>query len=74
MGGLTGLQVLSELRYVDLTWPVIVMSGHGDMSVAVKSMALGALDFLEKPFEEDQLVDALERGFRLLAVDAKLDR
>lgn len=72
MGGLTGLQVLSELRFMEMTWPVIVMTGHGDMSVGVKSLALGAIDFLEKPFDQEVLVDALERGFKSLSAKGPL--
>jgi two-component system response regulator FixJ len=66
MGGLTGLQVLSELRWMELEWPVVVMTGHGDVSVGVKAMALGAIDFLEKPFGEDVLIEVLDRGFASL--------
>jgi two-component system response regulator FixJ len=46
--------------------PVIAMTGYGDVDVAVQSMKLGALDFLEKPFAREVLSEALERGFRQL--------
>ena len=67
MGGLTGLQVLSELRYMELDWPVVVMTGHGDISVGAKAMALGAIAFLEKPFGENELSGVLDQAFHALA-------
>lgn len=73
MGGLTGLQVLSELRWMELEWPVVVMTGHGDVSVGVKAMALGAIDFLEKPFNEEVLNDVLERAFASLAAQQTIN-
>jgi two-component system response regulator FixJ len=67
MGGLNGLQVLSELCWLELKWPVVLMTGHGDVSVGVKAMALGAIDFLEKPFSEEIMVEVLDRAFLKLA-------
>jgi two-component system response regulator FixJ len=66
MPGVDGMELLRTLiaRRADL--PVIVMTGHGDIPLAVEAIKLGALDFLEKPFEDDRLVAAigmaLERG------------
>jgi two-component system response regulator FixJ len=45
---------------------VIPMTGHGDIDMAVRAMRTGAVDFLEKPFTDDRLIAALERGFALL--------
>lgn len=42
--------------------PVIIMTGHGDISIAVQAMKAGAIDFLEKPFEKVVLIDAIERA------------
>lgn len=61
-----GLAVQSELSRRGCAMPVIAMTGYGDVDVAVQSMKLGALDFLEKPFSREVLVDALERGFAQL--------
>ncbi len=61
-----GFQVMADLGNSQVDWPVIVMTGHGEVSVAVRAMKLGAIDFLEKPFEEDVLLGSLDRAFGLL--------
>lgn len=66
MPQMDGLAVQEALAERGVTMPVIVMTGHGDISIAVQAMKAGALDFLEKPFENRALFDALERGFRQL--------
>jgi FixJ family two-component response regulator len=58
-----GLSVLRNLAERDVHWPVIAMTGHGDVQLAVASMKLGAFDFFEKPIGEDDLSTALEQGF-----------
>ena len=66
MPEMDGFQVMSELASRGVDWPVVVMTGHGEVPVAVRAMKLGAVDFLEKPFEEDVLLGSLERAFGLL--------
>lgn len=73
LGGISGLDVIEALGPGRSRLPVIVMTGHGDVAMAVKSMKLGAIDFLEKPFEEEALVAALKRGFELLARRAQAE-
>lgn len=63
-----GLEVQRELNDRGIGLPVIVLTGHGDISIAVQAMKAGAIDFLEKPFEKAQLLVALDTGF------AKLER
>jgi len=63
-----GLEVQRELNDRGIGLPVIVLTGHGDISIAVQAMKAGAIDFLEKPFEKAQLLVALDAGF------AKLER
>lgn len=63
MPEMDGLQVLQQLRDRGITMPVIVLTGHGDVSIAVKAMRGGAADFLEKPFEADQLLTAIDTAF-----------
>jgi len=58
-----GLGVLRELRRRNINWPVIAITGHGDVKLAVNAMKLGAFDFLEKPIEDEDLGSVLERGF-----------
>jgi two-component system, LuxR family, response regulator FixJ len=66
MPEMDGFQVMSELASRGVDWPVVVMTGHGEVPVAVRAMKLGAVDFLEKPFEEEVLLGSLERAFGLL--------
>ena len=61
-----GFQVMTELAEREVSWPVIAMTGHGEIPVAVRAMKLGAVDFLEKPFEETVLLGSLDRAFGLL--------
>lgn len=63
MPGMDGIQVQQELRDRGSTIPVIVMTGHGDVNVAVQAMKAGAVDFIEKPFEKAALLAALNEGF-----------
>lgn len=63
MADMDGIEVQQALRDRGLLFPVIVMTGHGDISVAVQAMKLGASDFIEKPFERATLLKAVEHGF-----------
>jgi two-component system response regulator FixJ len=67
MPEMDGLEVQKALQDRGLTHPVIVMTGHGDVNVAVQAMKAGAVDFIEKPFEKAQLVSAIEEGFSRIA-------
>ena len=70
MPGLDGLGVQQTLRDRGSTLPIIVMTGHGDVNVAVQAMKAGAVDFIEKPFEKAVLMKAIEEGFaRIEQVD-----
>ncbi len=66
MPEMDGFQVMTELAERGVEWPVVVMTGHGEVSVAVRAMKMGAVDFLEKPFDEALLLASLERAFLLL--------
>ena len=66
MPGRGGLAVQAELARRGSFMPVVAMTGFGDVDVAVESMKLGATEFLEKPFENDVLLEALEQGFSRL--------
>ncbi|NML07473.1 response regulator FixJ [Sphingomonas sp. G-3-2-10] len=66
MPGMDGLEVQAELNARGVPMPVIVLTGHGDISTAVVAMKGGAVDFIEKPFEKTVLLDAIERAFERL--------
>jgi len=59
MPGLSGIDLLKRLRELKMTIPVIVVTGHGDVPLAVDAMKYGASDFLEKPFDDDILLAAV---------------
>lgn len=67
MPEIDGLQVQQQLNECGMVLPVIMLTGHGDILIAVKAMKAGAVDFLEKPFETDALKDAIDRAFERLA-------
>ena len=63
MPEMDGLQVQQPLKDRGIGFPVIVMTGHGDVNVAVQAMKAGAVDFIEKPFEKAVLMSAIDEGF-----------
>jgi two-component system response regulator FixJ len=66
MPEMDGFHVMAELNKREIDWPVIVMTGHGEVPVAVRAMKLGAIDFIEKPFSEDALLACFANAFALL--------
>ncbi|MGQ7816783.1 sigma-54-dependent transcriptional regulator [Metapseudomonas furukawaii] len=65
MPGIDGLELLRQLRERDPDLPVLLITGHGDVPLAVQAMRAGAYDFLEKPFPSDQLLDSVHRALDL---------
>jgi two-component system response regulator FixJ len=63
MPGMDGLQVQAEMAARGYNLPVVVLTGHGDVATAVRAMRGGAIDFLEKPFNRERLLEALAVGF-----------
>jgi two-component system response regulator FixJ len=66
MPGLDGFEVIEALGDLISQFAIIIMTGHGDITTAVRAMKLGAVDFLEKPFADDLLMATLENGFQTL--------
>jgi len=62
MPGMDGLEVQQALKERGVPLPVIIMTGHGDVSLAVQAMKAGAVDFIEKPFEKAVLLSAIEQA------------
>ena len=62
MPDMSGVELLKQLRAANAMLPTIVITGHGDVPMAVEAMKAGALDFIEKPFEEQVLLDAIGRA------------
>ncbi len=64
MPGIDGIELLKRLKASRSAFPVLIMTGHGDVPLAVEAMKLGASDFLEKPFEDDRLVGMIDAALR----------
>ena len=65
MPGIDGLQLLQQVHAQDPELPVLLITGHGDVPLAVQAMRAGAYDFLEKPFASDALLDSVRRALAL---------
>ena len=85
MKGMSGLALQSHLSSFPLHPPIIIITGHGDVSMAVQAVQAGALDFLEKPFNEQILLESIYRGIekdaeqrgeasKVAEVQARVDR
>jgi two-component system, LuxR family, response regulator FixJ len=71
MPGLDGIEFLKRMKSQHGAFPIIIMTGHGDVPLAVEAMKLGAVDFLEKPFEDDRLITMIEMAIRQAEPAAK---
>ena len=71
MPGLDGIELLKRMKTGHSTFPILIMTGHGDVPLAVEAMKLGAVDFLEKPFEDDRLIGMIETAIRQAEPAAK---
>jgi RNA polymerase sigma factor (sigma-70 family) len=65
MHDMNGLELQQHLLKKPIYPPIIMITGHGDVPMAVHAIQSGAIDFLEKPFNDDTLLAAIERGFKL---------
>ena len=64
MPGIDGIELLKRMKAANSMFPILIMTGHGDVPLAVEAMKLGAVDFLEKPFEDDRLTAMIETAIR----------
>jgi two-component system response regulator FixJ len=64
MPGIDGIELLKRLKTNRSLLPVVIMTGHGDVLLAVEAMKLGAVDFLEKPFQDDRLIGMIDLALR----------
>lgn len=65
MPGMSGLDLQQKLNEMGGAPPVIIISGHGDIPMAVKAVQAGAVDFVEKPFNEQEILDTVHRAFKI---------
>jgi FixJ family two-component response regulator len=63
MSGISGMEVQRKLNDAESILPIIFMTGHGDLPMAVRAMRLGALHFLRKPVDETELLDSIQQAF-----------
>jgi two-component system, LuxR family, response regulator FixJ len=64
MPGMSGIELLRRLQELKIGVPVIVITGHGDVPLAVEAMRIGAVDFLEKPFDDEVLLASVRSALR----------
>jgi two-component system C4-dicarboxylate transport response regulator DctD len=74
MPGATGQDVLNHFRIADSDLPVVLLTGHGDVSLAVEAMRSGAYDFIEKPYDADHLIAVLDRAVEKRRLSSELRR
>jgi len=65
MPGMNGMELLAQLREKEIYLPVIMITGHGDVAMAVRAMKLGAFDFLAKPFNAHELLERVHAALAL---------
>ena len=73
MPGLDGIELLKRMKAGHSAFPIVIMTGHGDVPLAVEAMKLGAVDFLEKPFEDDRLIAMIETAIQQAEPAARSD-
>jgi two-component system response regulator DctR len=64
MAHTSGLALQEELNAIDARVPIVFISGHGDISVAIKTIKAGAVDFVQKPYHDQQLLDSINEALR----------
>ena len=70
---MSGLKLQEELRARNIDWPTVLITGHGDIDACRRAFRNGAVDFLTKPVDEQDLIDAIQRGQAVLSKAAQHD-
>jgi two-component system, LuxR family, response regulator FixJ len=73
MPGMTGLELVRKLKQDGVAMPVVVMTGHGDVGLAVEAMKAGVVDFIEKPFSDEAFIASVKTACALAAENASPD-
>jgi two-component system, LuxR family, response regulator FixJ len=73
MPGIDGIELLRRMKAAQSKFPILIMTGHGDVPLAVEAMKLGAIDFMEKPFDDDRFTGMIEAAIRQAEPAAKDD-
>jgi two-component system response regulator FixJ len=71
MPGISGVELLRRLKELNVSVPVIVVTGHGDVPLAVEAMKIGAIDFLEKPFDDEVLLASVRSALKTRDAETK---
>ena len=71
MPEMDGLELVHQLKALGVVLPVIVMTGHGDVPLAVEAMKAGVIDFIEKPFDDELMLSAIHRAMAVGGEDAQ---
>jgi two-component system response regulator FixJ len=71
MPGVSGVELLRRLKELNVSVPVIVVTGHGDVPLAVEAMKIGAIDFLEKPFDDEVLLASVRSALKTRDAETK---
>lgn len=71
MPGMSGIDLLRRLKELKVDTPVIVITGHGDIALAVEAMKIGAADFLEKPYDDEALLASVRAALQQRGADEK---
>ncbi len=71
MPDMDGLELQAELARRGVQLPVVIMTGHGDVPIAVRAMKAGAVDFIEKPFSDEVLLESVRRALALAAATTR---
>ena len=71
MPGMSGIELQHRLNEMEMTVPIIIMTGHGDIAMAVQAMKDGAFEFIQKPFRDQDVIDAITKALEKDLLDSK---